>query len=92
MSFSLYYSAQRDTCLEDNEKVAIDSIVRKYCSNYPFAKKLEDFCVYGVIEEEKIIFKGSTKLPSSRLEFKGEQIYQKSIEKSVTLYRGKIME
>ena len=68
MSFSLYYSAQRSTVLSDEEKNNIDSIVEKYCTEYPFREKVEDFCAYSSLEGEMNIFSGSTKLPDSGVE------------------------
>ena len=35
MSFSLYYSAQRNSALSDEEKTRIERIVEKYCSEEP---------------------------------------------------------
>lgn len=68
MSFSLYYSAQRSTALSDQEKNMIDSIVEKYCTEYPFKEKVEDFCIYSSPEGEMNVFGGSIKLPDSECE------------------------
>lgn len=65
MSFSLYYTAERNSPLTINEKTTIDNIVERYCSEYPFRRKTEDFCVYDITDKENIIFSGSTKLPNS---------------------------
>lgn len=68
MSFSLYYTAKRNTPLADSENTAIENIVEKYNSEYPFREKVEDFGVYKFALKDYIIFNGSTKLPDSEFE------------------------
>ncbi len=66
MGFSLYYKAKREQPLSEHEKTVSREITEKYCSQYPFKRKVEDFGVYDVNEQDKqdnIIFSGSTKLP-----------------------------
>lgn len=63
MAFSLYYEAKREQPLTEQEKEASKEIIEKYCSQYPFKRKVEDFSVYDVDSDEDIIFSGSTKLP-----------------------------
>lgn len=69
MAFSLYYTAKRKTSITTEEKIAINRIIERYCSKYPFKRKTEDFCVYDLNEEESVIFSGSTKLPNSGYKF-----------------------
>lgn len=65
MAFSLYYEAKREQPLTEQEKDASKEIIEKYCSQYPFKRKVEDFSVYDVDSDEDIIFSGSTKLPTT---------------------------
>lgn len=65
MAFSLYYKAKREQPLTEQEKEASKEIIEKYCSQYPFKRKVEDFSVYEVDSDEDIIFNGSTKLPTT---------------------------
>lgn len=65
MAFSLYYKAKREQPLTEQEKEACKEIIEKYCSQYPFKRKVEDFSIYDVDSDEDIIFSGSTKLPTT---------------------------
>lgn len=69
MAFSLYYTAKREQLLTIEERVAIGKVVERYCSEYPFNRKIEDFGVYDSNDEKNIIFSGSTKLPNSGYKF-----------------------
>lgn len=66
MSYALYYEATRKQSLTEQEKTITKKIIEKYCSEYPFKKKVEDFCMYDENEyQDRIIFSGSTKLPGN---------------------------
>jgi len=66
MSFALYYEATRKQSLAEQEKTIAKKIIEKYCSEYPFKRKVEDFCMYDENEyQDNIIFSGSTKLPGN---------------------------
>lgn len=69
MSFSLYYEAKRADKITNQEQAACQEIVEKYCLEYKFEEKVEDFGVYNFEEETDIIFGGATKLPDSDPEF-----------------------
>ena len=46
------------------ERTISKEISKKYCSEYPFKQKVEDFGIYeNSKEQDDIIFSGSTKLP-----------------------------
>ncbi len=72
MSFSIYYTAERNTPLTDTEITAVHNIIEKYNSEYPFDEKAEDFCIYDGIQENNIVFQGATKLPDSDMELSFE--------------------
>ena len=64
MAFALYYEAVRKEPLTEQERNICREISEKYCSEYPFKRKVEDFGIYEDSEEQgDIIFSGSTKLP-----------------------------
>lgn len=66
MSYALYYEATRKQSLTEQEKAITRKIIEKYCFEYPFKRKTEDFCMYDENEyQDKIIFSGSTKLPGN---------------------------
>ncbi len=66
MSYALYYKATRKQSLTEQEKIITKKIIEKYCSKYPFKRKVEDFCMYDENEyQDNIIFSGSTKLPGN---------------------------
>lgn len=66
MSYALYYEATRKQSLTEQEKTIAKKIIEKYCSEYPFKRKAEDFCMYDENEYRgNIIFNGSTKLPGN---------------------------
>lgn len=66
MAFSLYYEATRKEPLTKQEKTIIKEILEKYCSEYPFKRKVEDFDIYDDSEYKgDIIFSGATKLPGN---------------------------
>lgn len=65
MSFSLYYEAKRVEKITKQEQAACQEIIERYCFEYDFEEKVEDFGVYEFEEETNIIFGGATKLPDS---------------------------
>ena len=66
MAFSLYYEAKRKEPLTKQEKAISKEILEKYCSEYPFSRKVEDFGIYDDSEYKgDIIFSGATKLPGN---------------------------
>lgn len=65
MAYSLYYEAKREQPLTEQEKRISKEITEKYCSQYPFKRKVEDFGVYDIENQDDIIFSGSTKLPGT---------------------------
>lgn len=46
MAYALYYEAKRKQPLTEQEKAITKKIIEKYCSEYPFKRKVEDFCMY----------------------------------------------
>ena len=68
MAFSLYYDAKRGHQISQLEKNDCDEIINKYCFEYDFDLKVEDFGVYEVDYNSDIIFSGATKLPDSEPE------------------------
>lgn len=65
MGMSIYYTAERNYPLTDDENKAIENIVKKYDGKKKI-KGGEDFCIYDYDPEEpKVIFSGSTGLPMS---------------------------
>lgn len=69
MGMSLYYNANRETPITEQEQTICQEIANRYCFEYPFDTKYEDFCIYESNEEPNIIFSGSTKLPLEEPEF-----------------------
>lgn len=66
MAFALYYEAKRKEPLTEQEKAISKEISEKYCSEYPFKRKVEDFGIYDDFEyKDDIIFSGATKLPGN---------------------------
>lgn len=66
MAFTLYYQAKRKEPLTEHEKTISKEISEKYCFEYPFKRKVEDFGIYDDLEDQDdIIFSGSTKLPGN---------------------------
>lgn len=66
MAFALYYTAKREQPLTEQERAMSKKISGKYCSEYPFKRKVEDFGIYeNSKEQDDIIFSGSTKLPGN---------------------------
>lgn len=66
MAFAIYYEAVRKEPLTEQERTLSREISEKYCSEYPFKRKVEDFGIYeGSKEQDGIIFSGSTKLPGN---------------------------
>lgn len=64
MGVSLYYEAERDEPLTEQENAKIEGIVKKYSKSFKFKNIGEDFCVYDYdISEPAKIFCGATKLP-----------------------------
>lgn len=52
--------------MRQQEKTIIKEILEKYCSEYPFKRKVEDFDIYDNSEYKgDIIFSGATKLPGN---------------------------
>ncbi|MCI8848378.1 MAG: hypothetical protein HFF86_03760 [Oscillibacter sp.] len=67
MAFAIYYEAARTKPLTEQERTISKEILEKYCSEYPFKRKVEDFGIYeNSKEQDDIIFSGSTKLPRNR--------------------------
>ena len=50
MAFALYYEAKRKEPLTEQEKAISKEISEKYCSEYPFKRKVEDFGIYDDFE------------------------------------------
>lgn len=65
MGFSLYYEAKREKQITEQEQMIYQKIVERYCTQYPFKRKVEDFGVYDTQENTNIVFSGSTKLPGT---------------------------
>lgn len=66
MAFALYYEAKRQEPLTEQEKTISNEISERYCSEYPFKRKVEDFGIYDDLKnQDDIIFSGSTKLPGN---------------------------
>ncbi|MCB7321011.1 hypothetical protein [Lacrimispora sp. 210928-DFI.3.58] len=66
MGFALYYEAKRKEPLTEQEETISKEISEKYCSEYPFKRKVEDFGIYNDLKDQNdIIFSGSTKLPGN---------------------------
>lgn len=66
MAFALYYTAKREQPLTEQERAMSKEISEKYCAEYPFKRKVEDFGIYEEPKEQVgIIFSGSTKLPGN---------------------------
>ena len=64
MAFAIYYEAARKEPLTEQERTISKEISEKYCAEYPFKRKVEDFGIYEDSEgQDGIIFSGSTKLP-----------------------------
>lgn len=64
MAFALYYEAKRKQSLTEQEKEVCKRIVEKYCSEYPFKRKVKDFGIYDDLNgQDDVVFSGSTKLP-----------------------------
>ena len=64
MAFAIYYEATRKEPLTEQDRTISKEISKKYCSEYPFKQKVEDFGIYeNSKEQDDIIFSGSTKLP-----------------------------
>ena len=64
MSMSIYYTAKRNYPLNDEEKSVVHTIVDRYCSEFPFKNKHEDFCLYNEpFDEEDIVLDGATAIP-----------------------------
>lgn len=71
MSVSLYYTAERDYPISEQEQEACRKVVERYNAEYPFGEAYEDFCVYDLDDgsfEENVIFEGATKLPPDERE------------------------
>lgn len=65
MSVSIYYTAKRDHPLTDAENRAVLAIVDRYCREYPFEEKYEDFCLYKApFGEADTVLDGSTAVPA----------------------------
>lgn len=66
MAFAIYYEAARNEPLTERERTICKEIAEKYCAEYPFKRKIEDFGIYeDAREQDGIIFSGSTKLPGN---------------------------
>ena len=64
MSISIYYTAKRNCPLNDEEKKGVRTIVDKYCSEFPFKNKHEDFCLYSEpFDEQDTVLDGATTIP-----------------------------
>lgn len=63
MAFALYYEAKRENQITAEEQAVCQEIVDRYCAEYDFKRKKEDFCVYDLDKDTDVIFSGSTKLP-----------------------------
>ena len=63
MSMSIYYTAKRNCPSNDDEKKGVQSIVDKYCSEFPFQNKHEDFCLYSEpFDEQDTVLDGATSI------------------------------
>lgn len=70
MSMSLYYTAKRSYSLNDEEKNVVHAIVDKYCSEFPYKNKHEDFCLYNEpLDEEDTVLDGATAIPMDTKNF-----------------------
>ena len=59
MAFAIYYEATRKEPLTEQERTISKEISKKYCSEYPFKQKVEDFGIYeNSKEQDDIIFSG----------------------------------
>lgn len=66
MAYAIYYEAARKEPLTERERTVSREIAERYCSEYPFKRKVEDFGIYETSEDQDdIIFSGSTKLPGN---------------------------
>lgn len=63
MGMSLYYEAEREQPLTEQEDSICREIVQRYCAQFPFEEKYEDFGTYDIDKATNIIFSGATKLP-----------------------------
>lgn len=68
MSFAIYYKAERTNPVTEQEKKNVLETVERFCKQYPFSNKVEDFGIYDFQKESDIIFHGSTKLPDENPE------------------------
>jgi len=69
VAFAIYYEATRKEPLTERERAISREISEKYCSEYPFKRKVEDFGIYESSKgQNDIIFSGSTKLPRNSSE------------------------
>ena len=66
MAYAIYYEATRTEPLTEQERTICKDISEKYCAEYPFKRKVEDFGIYeDSKKQDGIIFSGSTKLPGN---------------------------
>ena len=66
MSISIYYSAERQIPLSENENEKIEQLIEEYSESYTYKDTQESFYLYDYDEDEpEVIFNGSTKLPLS---------------------------
>lgn len=64
MSMSIYYTAKRNCPLNNEEKRVVQTIVDKYCSEFPLKNKHEDFCLYSEpFDEQDTVLDGATTIP-----------------------------
>lgn len=65
MSVSLYYTAEREHLISEQEKADCQKIIEDYIKDYPLGDIYEEFCVYDTKDSDgdNVIFEGSTKLP-----------------------------
>jgi len=66
MGVSLYYTAERNTLLTQQEQEKVSSIVDEYNESFEHADDAETFDLYAYDDgESEVILAGATKMPSS---------------------------
>ena len=67
MAMSIYYTAKRTYQMNDEEKANVRSVADKYCKEFPFDFRHEDFCLYDEpFDEENTILAGATAIPQKK--------------------------
>lgn len=77
MAMSIYYTAKREGgFLKNEEKSAIRSIVDRYCAEFPFKTKHEDFCLFSEpFDNQNIVLDGATAIPMNMRFFYNSILY-----------------